>query len=91
MATIAAWLKVDEAHLVHDLQELGERLDAADGEVVLDWSSVQRIDPGAVKALQALADTAADKNINLSLRGVNVEIYKVLKLVKLAKRFSFVP
>ena len=29
------------------------------------------------------------KAVKVGLRGVNVEIYKVLKLVKLASRFSF--
>ena len=32
---------------------------------------------------------ADDRAITIMLRGVNVEVYKVLKLVKLASRFSF--
>jgi len=43
-----------------------------------------------VRALQTLAATADEKTVKVVLRGVNIEIYKVLKLVKLARRFSFV-
>ena len=33
---------------------------------------------------------ADDKGVKVVLRGVNVGVYKVLKLVKLTSRFSFV-
>ncbi len=39
--------------------------------------------------MENLASTAGDKAAKVVLRGVNVDIYKVLKLVKLAPRFSF--
>jgi len=90
MATIAAWLRVDGERVVEDLQGAQEKLDTSDGELVLDFSSVRRVDPGAVKAMERLASMADDKTVRVVLRGVNVEIYKVLKLVKLARRFSFV-
>jgi len=90
MAMIAAWLRVDGERVVQDLQEAVEKLDNADGELVLDFASVRRLDPGAVKAMEKLAGIADDKTVRVVLRGVNVEIYKVLKLVKLARRFSFV-
>ena len=32
---------------------------------------------------------ADEKGVKVVLRGVNVDVYKVLKLVKLASRFSF--
>ena len=48
-----------------------------------------RLDPGAVTALKNFADFADARNVKLLLRAVNVDIYKVLKLVKLAPRFSF--
>jgi anti-anti-sigma regulatory factor len=89
MAMMAAWLRVDGEHVVQDLQEAGGKLDTADGELVLDFSSVHRIDPSAVRAMETLAGAADEQSIKLVLRGVNVEIYKVLKLVKLARRFSF--
>jgi len=89
MAMIAVWLKVDEDRAVQALQDAGDKLDNADGEVVLDFSSVRRIDPSAVRAMEKLAAIADAKTVKVVLRGVNVEIYKVLKLVKLARRFSF--
>jgi anti-anti-sigma regulatory factor len=90
MAMIAVWLKIDEERVVQALQEAGEKLDGVEGEVVLDFSSVRRIDASAVRAMEGFADTADDKAVKVALRGVNVGVYKVLKLVKLASRFSFV-
>ena len=90
MATIAAWLRVDGDSVAQSLREVREKLDSADGELVLDFSSVRRLDPAAVSAMESLAAAAEEKTIKLSLRGVNIEIYKVLKLVKLSRRFSFV-
>jgi anti-anti-sigma regulatory factor len=43
-----------------------------------------------VQALEELADRADEKGIKVALRGVNVDVYKVLKLVKLSSRFAFV-
>jgi anti-anti-sigma regulatory factor len=90
MAMIAEWLKVDGEHVLQVLQEAGEKLDGADGEVVLDFSSVLRIDPSVLGAMEKLAGKADGKSVKVVLRGVNVDIYKVLKLAKLAPRFSFV-
>jgi anti-anti-sigma regulatory factor len=90
MATIAEWLRIDAERVIEALEDAREMLDSANGELVLDFSSVRRIDPGAVKALQTLAATADEKTVKVILRGVNIEIYKVLKLVKLTRRFSFV-
>ncbi|MBZ5600067.1 MAG: STAS domain-containing protein [Acidobacteriia bacterium] len=89
MEMIAVWLKIDGEHVAETLQEACEKLDSADGEVVLDFSSVRRIDPGALTAMEKLATAAADKDVKVVLRGVNVEVYKVLKLVKVASRFGF--
>jgi len=89
MEMIAVWLKVDGEHLVETLQAARQKLDAAEGEVVLDLSSVRRLDPNALKALQELAAAADQKTIKVGLRGANIDLYKVLKLVKLAPRFSF--
>ena len=89
MPMIAEWLKIDGERVVPALQEAREKLDSAEGEVVLDFSSVRRIDPGAIREMEALARIADRKAVKVMLRGVNVDIYKVLKLVKLAPRFSF--
>jgi anti-anti-sigma regulatory factor len=90
MAMIAVWVKIDEERVVQALQEAEEKLDSVEGEVALDFSSVRRIDPAALGALEVFVDIADDKGVKVLLRGVNVGVYKVLKLVKLASRFSFV-
>jgi anti-anti-sigma regulatory factor len=90
MEMIAGWLKIDEERVVQALQEAGEKLDSAEGEVVLDFSSVLRVDTCGLRALEEFARTADDKGMKVAIRGVHVGVYKVLKLVKLASRFSFV-
>ena len=86
----AVFLNVDETRVVPALREAGEKLDGTEREVALDLSSVHRIDSSALAALEELARIADAKNVKVALRGVNVEVYKVLKLVKLTRRFSFV-
>lgn len=56
----------------------------------MDFSSVGRIDSSAIRALEGFADAADDKGVKVVLCGVNVDVYKVLKLVKLGSRLSFV-
>ena len=90
MAITAMWLKVDEDRVVQALQEAGEKLDIAEGEVMLDFSSVLRIDVSGLMALEQFAGRADHKGVRVALRGVNVSVYKVLKLVKLTSRLSFV-
>ena len=90
MAMIAVFLKIDEERVVQALQEAGENLDGTQGEVVLDFSSVRRIDSSALEAMEDFAGIADEKGVKVVLRGVNVDVYKVLKLVKLTRRFSFV-
>ena len=85
----AVWLKIDGDRVAHAVEEAREKLNGTGGEVVLDFSSVHRIDPCALRAMESLAGTADDKDTKIVLRGVNVDIYKVLKLTKLAPRFSF--
>lgn len=89
MATIADWLKIDGEHVVRALNDAREKLNSANGELVLDFSSVQRIDARAITAMEGLADKAKDKSVKVVLRGVNVDIYKVLTLSRLTARFSF--
>ena len=87
---IASWVRVDEEHVLKGLQEATEKLDTSEGELVLDFASVRRIDPSAVGAMESFASAAEGKSVKVVLRSVNVDVYKVLKLVKLARRFSFV-
>ena len=90
MDSIAVWVKIDGERVADALQETREKLDSAMCEVALDFSSVHRINPAALRALVTLANNADEKAVKVVLRGVNVDIYKVLKLAKLAPRFSFV-
>ena len=90
MAMIAVWLKIEETRVVQTLQEAGEKLNRSEGEVLLDISSMRRIDTGALKAMEEFASKADDRGVKVVLRGVNVDVYKVLTLVRLASRFSFV-
>jgi anti-anti-sigma regulatory factor len=90
MAITAVVLSIDEERAVLALQEAGENLDRTQGEAVLDFSSVRRIDSNVLQALEEFARIAQEKAVKVALRGVNVDVYKVLKLIKLTSRFSFV-
>ena len=90
MSATAIFLNMDEERVVLALQEATSGLDGVQGEVVLDFSSVRRIDSGALLALEEFVQVADEKALKIVLRGVNVHMYKVLKLVKLTSRFSFV-
>ena len=89
MGTIAVMFKIDGESVVPALQQAGERLDTANGQAVLDFSAVRRVDPAGLSAMQELAAIADGRGVKLALRGVNIGVYKVLKLAKLAPRFSF--
>ena len=89
MATIG-WLKVDGEHVARDFHEACERLHSTDEDVVLDLSSVSRVDPAAVISIERFAARAQEKAVKVALRGVNAEVYKVLKLMNLSPRFTFV-
>lgn len=86
----AVAIEIDEERVVESLQEAAKTLDSAEGELALDFSSVRRIDAGSIRALEELARNAAAKDVKVVLRGVNVSVYKVLRVVKMASRFSFV-
>ena len=90
MAMIDVGFKIHEERVVEALQEAGEKLDSAESEVVLDFSCVRRIDVSALRALEEFAGITDDKGVKAVLRGVDVGVYKVLKLVELVSRFSFV-
>jgi len=89
MATVAVMFKVDGEGVVPALQQAGERLDNANGQMVLDFSSVRRVNPAALCAMEEFARIAEGRGVKLALRGVHIDVYKVLKLAKLAPRFSF--
>ena len=90
MATSSLLTEVKAEDLAECLARASQKLDDANGEMLLDFSQVCRIDPAALKALLDLASAAEPKKVKVILRGLNVDVYKVLKLMKLASRFSYV-
>jgi anti-anti-sigma regulatory factor len=88
--TIAVLRKVDNQNVASALQEVQKSLNRTQGEVVLDFSSVARLDGIALSSLVELANKAEAASVKVILRGVNVNVYKVLILMKLTSRFSFV-
>lgn len=89
MTTNGTWLKIDAQHTVPDFQAAANSVDRADSELVLDCSAIQRLDAPAIASLEALANKADHHEVKAVLHGVNVDVYKVLRLLKLTSRFSF--
>ncbi len=90
MAAIEISRDVVSNPVVAALHEATERLGNAEGDVVFDFSAVHLLDVRTLRALEEFASRAQEKAITVRLRGVNVDVYKVLKLVGLTARFSFV-
>ena len=89
MAKVREILNVHDSNSATVLHETANSLER-DAELVLDFSALRRLDSSAVRALEILADIAEERSAKLSLRGLNIDGYKTLKLMKLAHRFSFV-
>jgi anti-anti-sigma regulatory factor len=83
-------VSLDPEHTLDGIEEVLQNLDRHGAELVLDLSSVRRIDAGALRAMEKLAAVADEKAVKVVLSGVNIDVYKVLKLMNLAPRFSFV-
>jgi anti-anti-sigma regulatory factor len=71
------------------IQDAVDRVKSGESEVTLDFAAVERIDANAVRALEELAGLADERSVKVALRAVNVDIYRVLKQLKLTERFSF--
>ena len=89
MTTVAEYYKIDGEHVARSLNEVREKLGTDKGEAVLDFSSVLRIDTGGLQTIEDIAVAAEQNSAKVTLRGVNVNVYKVLKLSRLTARFSF--
>jgi len=89
MATLAVMIKIDGEHVLQGLHEAQQKLENADGELVLDFSAVKRIEPAALREMESLATAADGKKMKIALRGATVDVYKVLKLARLTSRFGF--
>jgi len=88
MGELAMLLQIGEQQAATDLQAAEQKLNEA-GELAIDFSEVGRLDQKGVQALLELARKADEKAVKVVLHGVQVDVYKVLKLVKLDSRFSF--
>jgi anti-anti-sigma regulatory factor len=82
-------LIVDSGQPLQTLQEAQEKVASSKTDLMLDFSAVKRVDPATLQALEGLAILAGDHHVNVALCGVDVAVYKVLKLAKLASQFSF--
>jgi anti-anti-sigma regulatory factor len=87
--TTTNWLTLDEKSLTAALREASQVLARSEGELGLDFSAIRRIDSSALQALEEFADFAGEKGAKVVVRGINPSVYRVLKLLKLASRFSF--
>jgi anti-anti-sigma regulatory factor len=91
MAMTSVWVNIDGRGVACVLHEAAGRLEGNEHEIVVDFASVQRIDLDALRAMEGLASAADENSATVVLVGVSVEVYKVLKLMKLASRFSYAP
>lgn len=90
MTRIADAIEISEQTVTAAVELAAEKLNSVQGETLLDFSSVRRIDAGTLRALEELARLADEKEVKVALKGVSVDVYKVLKLVRLSRRFSFI-
>lgn len=79
-------MRADARSLIRDA---AEQLGSAGHELVLDFSGVERIDAAALLELEELAAKARQSSVKIAIRGVNVDVYKVLKLVAVAGQFTY--
>ncbi|MFZ0733090.1 MAG: sodium-independent anion transporter [Candidatus Sulfotelmatobacter sp.] len=89
METVAV-VMIEEKWLTSSLQKAKQDFVNARGELVLDFSAVHRIDAAGLQALEEFARFAGKKEVKVALRGVNVDLYKALKLMGVSGHFLFV-
>jgi len=88
MSTSSVYLRVNGDGLP-SFTALIDCLKTTGGDLTLDFDLSRRIDAHALNALEALANHAGEKQVGVVLTGVSVDVYRVLKLVELASRFSY--
>lgn len=87
MATIAETNA--EEDFLPALEKAAKALDGSQNEAVFNLSQVRRLDSHDLRELEEFVRTAEEKKIKIVLRGVNVDLYKTLKLAKLDCKFVF--
>jgi anti-anti-sigma regulatory factor len=88
--TTSTCLLIDRDCPLQTLQEAAAAIAGSGTELLLDFSAVQRIDAKALITIEELVERAEQAEVAVVFRGVNVKVYKVLKLVGLASKFPFV-
>jgi len=88
MGEVSMLLKIAEPQAAAQLRAAQQKLSEA-GELAIDFSEVRRLDSNGMQALLELASHADERTVKVVLHGVNVDVYKVLKLVKLDSQFCF--
>jgi anti-anti-sigma regulatory factor len=89
VATMAMRFQVEQERITSIVQEAAQKLEKTDVDLVLDFSSVSRLDTSSVEALEELAQLAENRGAEIVLREVNIDVYKVLKLIGLTTKFEF--
>lgn len=83
-----ALLVVDQERLVTNLDQAGESLHS-EQELALDFTGVAKLDSPGLRAIENLVHRAKEKNVKVVLRGVNVSVYKTLKLARVTQHLFF--
>jgi anti-anti-sigma regulatory factor len=81
-------VNIDEQRLALALEQAAKQLESGVNEISVDFSAVRRIDASHARKLEGLAHS--EKGVKIILCGVNVDVYKTLKLLKLTNHFLFV-
>ena len=81
--------QVEDSRQAALLQEVRAKLRVCGLQVALDFSRLKRIDAGGLGVLETLAEDAEAKSVKIKIHSANVDVYKALKLAKLAHHFSF--
>jgi len=88
MGTTPVVVNINEQRLVLALEQAAKQLDDGASDITVDFTSVRRMDASHVRRMEDLAHS--EKGVKIVLRGVNVDVYKALKLLKLTNHFLFV-
>ena len=92
MTAHSLWTHLEPGDVARTLRQTAvEQLNRGEGEVLLDFSSIIRIDGADARAMEEFADRADAAAVKVVFRSVRPGVYKVLKLLRLSQRFSYVP
>lgn len=90
MPTNPVWPIADSDSVARAFEDAAGSLDSVDGEVTFELSAVPRVDARGLRAMETLAKAAQERKVKVALHGVNVGVYKALKLMGLTRSFQFV-